>query len=1189
MAEGQGDFDSLLSNLLSTNNDIRSKSEETYDNIPVERRIVYLMNSVSSNGNSEEIRQLGAVLLRRTISGDFENFFPKLNPESQAQLKNQLLFAVQQDLSPQLRKKICEAASEFAKNLIDEDGNNHWPEFLKFLFDCASSQNMVYREASLQMFTAVPGIFGNQQNRYLDVIRQMLLQSLQDPTNLNVCLAAVKATTAFLVAHEKEHSIQKHFTDCLLPLLQVLQKSLEHKEDDVVLRSFVDLAESCPRFLRSQLDSLLQTCLKIISEPGRNDSWRHLALEIIVTLSETAPAVMRKLATKHIAQLVPLVFNMMIDLEDEDNWAFSEEILDDDNDSNPVVGETGLDRLACALGGKVMLPLVINILPAMLSSADWKHRHAGLMAVSAIGEGCHRHMEASLPQLVDGILPYLQDPNPRVQYAACNALGQMSTDFAPTFEKKFHDKVLPGLLLLLENPAYPRVQAHAGAALVNFFEDCPKSVLTPYLDKIINSLEIVLSSKFKELVEKGTKLVLEQVVVTLSAVADSAEEKFVQYYDRFMPCLKYIIQNANTEELRLLRGKTIECVSLIGLAVGQEKFVNDASDVMNMLLKTQTDGNTISEDDPQLSYMISAWARICKILGKQFEPYLPCVMGPVLKAASMKPEIALLDTYKIYRHIRDTNILSKNTEGRKIGYINTLFLSLNGIILIIGKAEFIVSLSMVARYWKKNGENPISPRQFIEQIIQKLLEGYVSKAKRKGRPSTDKGEDMKVVEGDDDWQFVNLGEQQNFGIRTVGLEEKATACQMLVCYARELKEGFAAYVEDVVKLMVPLLRFYFHDGVRSAAAECLPYLLECARIRGEEYVAEMWQYICPELLKSVDSEPEKEVLSEQMHAVSKCIEVLGRGCLREEHMAELLKVLDKSLGDHFERARERQEKRKDEDYDELVEEELIDEDDEDVYILSKVADILHSLFSTHKQEFLPCFDHLVHHFVRLLGPERPWTDHQWGICVFDDVIEYGGSACLKYQQYFLKPMLDALVSVNPEVRQASAYGFGVMGQFAGEGFAKTCAEVVPLLVHMINMPDSRSPENLTATENAIAAITKILAYNSSQVSVDEILPLWLNWLPVWEDEDETPHVYGFLCTLLEQNNPVLLGKENCNLPQIVAVMAEAFSREAIDPQTEVGKKMVLLLQHLQAHSYRRGYLSCVHQWYRNTQNYHCAT
>ena len=68
----------------------------------------------------------------------------------------------------------------------------------------------------------------------------------------------------------------------------------------------------------------------------------------------------------------------------------------------------------------------------------------------------------------------------------------MSTDFAPLFEKKFHDKVvpgncfnifffvksnylftffiLPGLLHLMDDNANPRVQAHAGAALVNFSE-----------------------------------------------------------------------------------------------------------------------------------------------------------------------------------------------------------------------------------------------------------------------------------------------------------------------------------------------------------------------------------------------------------------------------------------------------------------------------------------------------------------------------------------------------------------------------------------------------------------------------------------------------------------------------------------------------------------------------------------------
>lgn len=34
-----------------------------------------------------------------------------------------------------------------------------------------------------------------------------------------------------------------------------------------------------------------------------------------------------------------------------------------------------------------------------------------------------------------------------------------------------------------------------------------------------------------------------------------------------------------------------------------------------------------------------------------------------------------------------------------------------------------------------------------------------------------------------------------------------------VCYAKELKEGFVEYAEEVAKLMVPLLKFYFHDDI----------------------------------------------------------------------------------------------------------------------------------------------------------------------------------------------------------------------------------------------------------------------------------------------------------------------------------------------------------------------------------------
>lgn len=83
------------------------------------------------------------------------------------------------------------------------------------------------------------------------------------------------------------------------------------------------------------------------------------------------------------------------------------------------------------------------------------------MTLSSTAEGSHKQMEPYLDQMVDGIVGFLKDPvrsiliyllfcnkasicclkHPRVRYAACNCIGQMATDFAPSFQKKFQAKV----------------------------------------------------------------------------------------------------------------------------------------------------------------------------------------------------------------------------------------------------------------------------------------------------------------------------------------------------------------------------------------------------------------------------------------------------------------------------------------------------------------------------------------------------------------------------------------------------------------------------------------------------------------------------------------------------------------------------------------------------------------------------
>lgn len=297
---------------------------------------------------------------------------------------------------------------------------------------------------------------------------------------------------------------------------------------------------------------------------------------------------------------------------------------------------------------------------------------------------------------------------------------------------------------------------------------------------------------------------------------------------------------------------------------------------MNMLLKAQTDdGQELEADDPQVSYMISAWARMCKIIGPQFTAYLPVVMPPLLRAAQIKPEVALVDSEE-------------------------------------------------------------------------------------------------QVDEDDGWQFIPLSDQQKFGVNTAGLEDKNTACQMLVCYAKELKEGFAEYTEQVVNIMVPLLKFYFHDMIRSAAAESLPFLLESVKhkvcldntditisylsriklppsvLQGNDYVRGMWNYICPELFKSLQTEMEPDILAVVMESVATCVEVLGAGFIDGSQMEELVEALKNHLKKNYDKEEERKEARKDEDYDEEVEEGIEEELDQDDYLLNKIADIIHNLFGKHQ-------------------------------------------------------------------------------------------------------------------------------------------------------------------------------------------------------------------------------------------------
>lgn len=64
------------------------------------------------------------------------------------------------------------------------------------------------------------------------------------------------------------------------------------------------------------------------------------------------------------------------------------------------VGQECLDRIALALGGNTIAPIAQSLFPQLIGDADWRKRHAALICLAQIAEGCVKVMSKNTSSLV---------------------------------------------------------------------------------------------------------------------------------------------------------------------------------------------------------------------------------------------------------------------------------------------------------------------------------------------------------------------------------------------------------------------------------------------------------------------------------------------------------------------------------------------------------------------------------------------------------------------------------------------------------------------------------------------------------------------------------------------------------------------------------------------------------------------
>ncbi|XP_059628773.1 uncharacterized protein LOC132271419 [Cornus florida] len=1064
-------FETLISHLMSSSNEVRSQAEiffnlckQTDPNSLALKLAQLLQSSPQVEG-----RAMSAILLRKQLTRDDSYIWPRLSPATQSSLKSILLSCVQREESKSIIKKLCDTVSELASGIMPDNG---WPELLPFMFQCVSSDSPKLQESAFLIFAQLSQYIGDTLIPHIKHLHSVFFQCLNSSSNSDVKIAALSAVINFIQCLSSS-SDRDRFQDLLPAMIKTLTEALNCGQEATAqeaLELLIELAGTEPRFLRRQLVDVVGSMLQIAEAETLEEGTRHLAVEFVITLAEArdrAPGMMRKLP-QFISRLFVILMNMLLDIEDDPAW-HSAETEDEDagESSNYSVGQECLDRLSIALGGNTIVPVASEQLPAYLAAPEWQKHHAALIALAQIAEGCSKVMIKNLEQVVNMVLNSFQDPHPRVRWAAINAIGQLSTDLGPDLQVQYHQRVLPALALSMDDFQNPRVQAHAASAVLNFSENCTSDILTPYLDGIVSKLLVLL--------QNGKQMVQEGSLTALASVADSSQEHFQKYYDAVMPYLKAILINATDKSNRMLRAKAMECISLVGMAVGKDKFRDDAKQVMEVLMSLQ--GSQMESDDPTTSYMLQAWARLCKCLGQDFLPYMNVVMPPLLQSAQLKPDVTI----------------------------------------------------------------------------------------------TSADSDNEIDESDDEsMETITLGDKR-IGIKTSVLEEKATACNMLCCYADELKEGFYPWIDQVAPTLVPLLKFYFHEEVRKAAVSAMPELLRSAKLavekglaqgRNESYIKQLSDYIIPALVEALHKEPDTEICANMLDALNECLQISGP-LLDESQVRSIVDEIKQVITASSSRKRERAERAKTEDFDADEGELLKEENEQEEEVFDQVGEILGTLIKTFKASFLPFFDELSSYLTPMWGKDKTPEERRIAICIFDDVAEQCRETALKYYDTYLPFLLEACNDDNPDVRQAAVYGLGVCAEFGGSVIKPLVGEALSRLNVVIRHPNAQQPDNLMAYDNAVSALGKICQFHRDSIDSVQVIPAWLGCLPIKGDLIEAKVVHELLCSMVERSDRELLGPNNQYLPKIVAVFAEVLCAGKDLATEQTASRMINLLRQLQ--------------------------
>ena len=626
--------------MLDPNNKTRSNAEEKIKEIAISNpdKFTQLNLEIIKDDNIPNNLRISSIIILKNNLKIGENkpcLYLSLSNEVLENFQKEIIIMLSTIKNIFIVKKVANLISDLSSSIYnDKNGlvkdNQRWPNLIQHIFELYKTNNFNSMIASL---TVLEGLFDQTghklvcfKNQFVELFKNGFLDE-----NLEIKLATTYCLLSLIISFKpKELKFFKIFNENVLQIIMILLDKKEENSLNIIIGRVFDICQYSPSFFKKKFDKFLIVMSRVREfDDEVNSNLKTQSIEPIIFLLDNYPELIEN-NTEKLTLLVELIFKNMIEIEDEidEEWksppdGFNDDIEDCDDQKTIKLGMDFIDRLILIVGEEKMIPFLSSYIKKMLNDQNWKMKHAAIMTISQLGEYLEEDIN-EVENLVEIIGQNSLSPNPRIRYACCHSLGQFSDDLSPDFQDNFHEQFFKITLPMLEDTT-PRVVAHCLAAMTNFLEHSTPNQIRPHFNYIYTKIQFWL--------QNGITFVKEACLNVLSALAEGSGELFHPYYDQSMNILLSIFSTDQKKEFKKLKGSAIESATIIGKFFGREKFLPYAEHLIPELIKIQTNQLDLLENDPQKSYLLAGWNRICTTLEKDFAPYINSLMPSLLTLA----------------------------------------------------------------------------------------------------------------------------------------------------------------------------------------------------------------------------------------------------------------------------------------------------------------------------------------------------------------------------------------------------------------------------------------------------------------------------------------------------------------------------------------------------------------------------